>query len=234
MNINFIEDNIVIDNNILNIPIKEKDVVLDNKYQITKRCIDIFAGLIGVLILIPLIIIVFIMKLINKESGPIFYSQLRIGKNGQPFKIYKFRSMVVNADEILKGYLKNNTKEAIEYKEYKKIKNDPRITKTGEFLRKASLDEWPQFINVLLGDMSLVGPRPYLLSEKEEMGEYYKDIINVKPGITGPWQVAGRSNISFEDRLKLDKEYSSIKGNKGDAIIILKTFKRVLKKEGAV
>lgn len=202
--------------------------------EIIKRFIDIIAGIVGVITLIPIIVVVWIMRKINKEQGPMFYTQLRIGKNGELFKIYKFRSMIIGADEILKQYLEQNPKEAKEYKKNKKLKNDPRITKTGEFLRKTSLDEWPQFINVLLGNMSLVGPRPYLIKEKEEMGEYYKYIVKMKPGITGPWQIAGRSNLSFEDRLKLDEEYCSRRGNRRDFIIILKTFTRVFKKEGAV
>ena len=199
-----------------------------------KRCIDILAGLIGTIILIPLTILVWIMNKINKEEGPIFYDQLRIGKNGKIFKLYKFRSMVVGADSILQEYLEKHPKEAEEYAKNKKLKNDPRITKTGKILRKTSLDEWPQFVSILTSNMSLVGPRPYLPKEREDMGEYYKYIIKVKPGLTGPWQVAGRSNLTFEDRLKLDEEYASRCGNKRDISIILKTIERVLKKEGAI
>ena len=199
-----------------------------------KRCIDILAGLIGTIILIPLTILVWIMNKINKEEGPIFYDQLRIGKNGKIFKLYKFRSMVVGADSILQEYLEKHPKEAEEYAKNKKLKNDPRITKTGKILRKTSLDEWPQFVSILTSNMSLVGPRPYLPKEREDMGEYYEYIIKVKPGLTGPWQVAGRSNLTFEDRLKLDEEYASRCGNKRDISIILKTIERVLKKEGAI
>ncbi len=199
-----------------------------------KRCIDILAGLIGTIILIPLTILVWIMNKINREEGPIFYDQLRIGKNGKIFKLYKFRSMVVGADSILQEYLEKHPKEAEEYAKNKKLKNDPRITKTGKILRKTSLDEWPQFVSILTSNMSLVGPRPYLPKEREDMGEYYEYIIKVKPGLTGPWQVAGRSNLTFEDRLKLDEEYASRCGNKRDISIILKTIERVLKKEGAI
>lgn len=199
-----------------------------------KRCIDILAGLIGTIILIPLTILVWIMNKINKEEGPIFYDQLRIGKNGKIFKLYKFRSMVVGADDILQEYLEKHPKEAEEYAKNKKLKNDPRITKTGKILRKTSLDEWPQFVSILTSNMSLVGPRPYLPKERKDMGEYYEYIIKVKPGLTGPWQVAGRSNLTFEDRLKLDEEYASRCGNKRDISIILKTIERVLKKEGAI
>lgn len=199
-----------------------------------KKIIDILAGICGVTILIPLIIVVYIMRIINKENGPIFYEQLRIGKNGKIFRIHKFRSMVIGADEILADYLKAHPKEAKEYKINKKLKNDPRITKTGKILRKTSLDEWPQFIEILTGKMSLVGPRPYMPSEKEDMGEYYQYIIKVKPGLTGTWQIAGRSNLTFQDRLKLDEEYASRCGNRRDIVILLKTFKKVFRKEGAI
>jgi len=201
---------------------------------VLKRTIDIGAGIVGSIILVPLTIIVWFLNLINKENGPIFYDQLRIGKNGKIIKIYKFRSMVVGADEILEKYLKENPEAAEEYRINKKLKDDPRITKTGKFLRDTSLDEWPQFLHVLTGKMSLVGPRPYLPKEKDDMGEYYEYIIKMKPGITGPWQVAGRSNLTFEDRLKLDEEYCSRRGNRRDLKIILKTIKKVIKKEGAL
>lgn len=134
--------------------------------RMIKRIIDIIAGIVGSILLIPITIIVAIMNIINKDFGNLFYTQYRIGKNGKKFKIIKFRSMQKDADQILEKYLKENPKEAKEYKINKKIKNDPRITKTGKFLRKTSLDEWPQFLSVLIGKMSLVEPRPYLLSEK--------------------------------------------------------------------
>lgn len=201
---------------------------------VLKRTIDLLAGIVGTLLLIPLTIIVWVLNLINKENGPIFYEQLRIGKNGKIFRIYKFRSMVIGADDVLEKYLKENPEAAEEFKTNKKLQNDPRITKTGKFLRETSLDEWPQFFCILIGKMSLVGPRPYLPREKEDMGEYYDYIIKMKPGLTGPWQVAGRANLSFEDRLKLDEEYCSRRGNRRDLMIIFKTIKRVLKREGAV
>ena len=209
---------------------KEKKRIL---YRFIKRCIDILGGIVGTLLLIPIMIIVWIMRKKNKEDGPIFYEQLRIGKKGKTFRLYKFRSMVIGADETLKRYLEENPKEAKEYKKFKKLKNDPRITKTGKFLRKTSLDEWPQFINVLNGTMSLVGPRPYLPREREDMEEFYDYIIKVKPGITGPWQVGGRSNVTFEDRMKIDKDYVKNRGLKEDLKILFKTIAKVFIKEGA-
>ena len=113
-------------------------------------------------------------------------------------------------------------------------KNDPRITKVGNFIRRTSLDEFPQFINVLKGDMSLVGPRPYLPREKEDMGEYYDCIIQTRPGVTGYWQIAGRNDVTFEDRLKMDCEYNKKKGLKVDCKLLVKTVLKVVKKEGAI
>ena len=128
----------------------------------------------------------------------------------------------------------SNPQPTKEYIKNKKISNDPRITKVGKFLRRTSLDEFPQFINVLKGDMSLVGPRPYLLREVKDMNEYYYYIVKDKPGLTGPWQVAGRSNIDFEERLELDYKYVINKSLKKDFIILMKTIAAVFKKEGAI
>ena len=201
--------------------------------RILKRTIDIIAGIIGTIILIPLTLVVWILRKINKEEGPLFYDQLRIGEHGKIFKLYKFRSMVIGADKKLGEYLATHPEEAEEYRINKKLENDPRVTKTGKILRRLSLDEWPQFLNILFGQMSLIGPRPYLPREREDMGEYYDYIIKVRPGLTGPWQIAGRSNITFEDRLKLDEEYASRCGNRRDLKILLKSFKIVFSREGA-
>ena len=141
--------------------------------------------------------------------------------------------MIPNADLELEKILKSDKKLAKEYEMNKKLKNDPRITKVGRFLRKTSLDEFPQFINVIKGDMSVIGNRPYLPREKEDMGSYYGEIIKTKPGITGYWQVSGRSDTSFEKRLKLEKEYSNKACFKLDLKIFFKTFKVVLFHKGA-
>ena len=199
-----------------------------------KRFIDILAGVVGTILLIPITIIVWCVKTKNRDNGPLFYEQLRIGRYGKVFRLYKFRTMVIGAEDLLNDYLKTHPEEAKEYEINKKLQNDPRITKTGEFLRRTSLDEWPQFINILFGQMSLVGPRPYLPSEKQDMGEYYKYIVQMRPGLTGPWQVAGRNEISFKNRLKLDEEYCSRRGNRRDFVILIKTFKKVFRKQGAL
>lgn len=212
-----------------------KQVKTNIAFRVVKRIIDIVAGLVGVILLIPITALVWIVRIIKKENtGPLFYEQLRIGKNGKQFRMYKFRSMCMNADEKLKTYLAENEEARKEYKKYKKLKNDPRITKVGCFLRKTSIDEFPQFINVLFGSMSLVGPRPYLPREKEDMGEYYSTIVKVKPGLTGPWQVAGRSNLKFEDRMKLDIDYVKNMSLKKDIKMVWKTVTKVFKKDGAI
>ena len=204
-------------------------------FRFIKRTIDILAGIVGIILLIPITLVVAIMRVIKKENdGPMFYEQLRIGKNGKQFRMYKFRSMCLNADETLKKYLEENEDAKKEYKKYKKLKYDPRITKVGKVLRATSLDEFPQFINVLKGDMSLVGPRPYLPREKNDMGKYYNIIIKIKPGVTGPWQIRGRSNISFEDRLKIDAEYIQKMSITNDVKMVLKTLTKVVKKDGAL
>ena len=198
-----------------------------------KRCIDICGGLVGVILLLPITFVVKVANILNKDNGPVFYTQDRIGKNGKLFKIYKYRTMVQDADKKLFEYLQQNEEARIEYKKNKKLKDDPRITKFGEFLRKTSIDELPQLINVLKGDMSIVGPRPYLPREQEDMGNYYNKIIETKPGITGLWQVSGRSNTTFEERMKFDLKYNNEFSVSKDIEILLKTVVTVIKREGA-
>lgn len=142
--------------------------------------------------------------------------------------------MVVGAEKKLEEYIKENEQLKQEYQKYKKLENDPRITKVGRFLRKTSLDEFPQFINVLKGEMTLVGPRPYLPQEKEEMNGYFKYITSLRPGLTGLWQISGRSEVSFIDRLEMDMNYYQSRALKNDIKIIGKTIEKVIKKEGAI
>ena len=210
-----------------------KDIGRGLSYIIPKRIIDIVGGIVGCVLLIPITIFVKIAYMITGDFGPIFFSKIRIGKDGKLIKIYKYRSMIMNADEVLEQMLKKDDDLAREYKRYKKFSNDPRITKVGKLIRKTSIDEFPQFINVLKGEMSLVGPRPYLPREKEDMGDYYSTIIKCKPGITGYWQVNGRSGTDFIKRLVLDEYYYNVRGLVMDTKILLKTFIKVFKKEGA-
>lgn len=190
-----------------------------------------------VLFLTPLILlihlfIVFLIKLDSKGSAR--FKQKRFTKNYKTFSCYKYRTMYENSDEILNNYLIKNSDEINYYEKYHKYKNDPRITKVGKFLRKTSLDELPQFFNVLRGDMHLIGPRPYMINEKEKIGNKNHEIIfQVKPGITGLWQVSGRSELSFEERVELDKWYIQNWSLWLDFTIFMKTIKVVLLKVGA-
>lgn len=226
----------ILDNNAL-IPLQrnlDRNRAVLRIETILKRFIDIIGSIVGIVCLIPLTIIIWIANLIMKDNGPIFYTQERIGKNGKIFKMYKYRSMVVGADEKLKEYLEKNEEARKEYAEYKKLKNDPRITKIGAFLRKTSLDEFPQFINILKGEMSLVGPRPYLPREKEEINGFFNYIMSCKPGLTGFWQVHGRSDVTFTDRLDMDMRYYYNHNLKMDIKILKDTFVNVVRKEGAI
>ena len=199
-----------------------------------KRFIDIIGSIVGIILLIPLSIGIKIANIKANHYGPLFYKQKRIGKNGKEFTLYKYRSMVIDADEKLDRYLEENEEAREEYSTYKKLKNDPRITKVGHFIRNTSLDEFPQFLNVLKGDMSLVGPRPYLPKEKRDMGRLYHTIVRSKPGVTGMWQVSGRSEITFEDRMNMDIEYYYNWSLKTDLKLLFKTVKQVILRRGAI
>ncbi len=177
------------------------------------------------------IIISFFIKLDSK--GAIFFKQPRLGKDNKNFLCYKYRTMYENSDNLLIEYLKKNPQEIDYYNKYHKYKNDPRVTKVGKILRSSSLDELPQLINVLKGDMSLVGPRPYMLNEADKLGESKELILRVKPGITGLWQVSGRNNLSFEERNELEVWYIKNWLFWDDFIILIKTIKVVLMKVGA-
>ena len=197
------------------VQIYEKEKVL---YNISKRSLDIMASLVGLIILSPVVLVVAI--LIKLESkGPIIFSQKRIGLNGKEFKMYKFRSMVQNAEELKEKLQKQNEMSGPMFK----MKNDPRVTKVGKFIRKTSIDELPQLINVLKGDMSLVGPRPSLPKEVENFEGWMLRRLDVKPGLTCYWQVSGRNNIDFEDWMKLDIKYVEERSFLLDLKLIFKT-----------
>lgn len=202
--------------------------------EIIKRAIDIIGSIIGIILLIPITIAIYLANLISKDKGPIFYTQERYGKDGKIFKMYKYRSMVVGADEKLEKYLAENEDARKEYQKYKKLKDDPRVTKVGDFIRKTSIDEFPQFINVLKGEMTLVGPRPYLPKEREDINGFFNYITSVKPGVTGFWQVNGRSDVTFVDRLEMDMNYYYNHTLKLDIKIIKQTVEKLVKREGAI
>jgi len=221
------------------IKFEERNVLPDKQsnlhkgtYSFLKRCFDVAASASALIVLSPMFLIASIA--IRKDSdGPAMFTQKRIGKDGKLFDIYKFRTMVPNADEKLFELLEKDPDAREEYKLNKKLKNDPRVTKLGDFLRKTSIDEIPQLLNVLKGDMSLVGPRPYLPREIEDMESYYDVIVESKPGITGLWQVSGRSNTTFEERLRYDLEYTENRGFIYDIGLIVDTVSAVIKKDGA-
>ena len=197
-------------------------------YLFIKRYFDILISIFGIIILIPLTFIIKIIYIINKDYNSIVYKQNRIGKNGKIIKVYKFRTMIPNAENY-----KFTDKQKKEFLENYKLGNDPRITKIGNFLRKSSLDELPQFINILKGEMSLVGPRPVILEELEKYGNMKKIFLSLTPGLTGYWQVNGRSNTTYNERIKMELYYINNCSLLLDIKIILKTIVVVLKKEGA-
>ena len=228
-----VENNIIkFDDNNKVLEQKEKKTFNEITYSFLKRTVDITASAAALLLLSPVFLVTSLA--IRKDSdGPAMFTQKRIGKDGKLFEIYKFRTMVPDADKKLFEMLEKDENAREEYKLNKKLKHDPRITKVGNFLRKTSIDELPQLINVLKGDMSLVGPRPYLPREIKDMGEYYDTIIESKPGITGLWQVSGRSNTTFEERLHFDKEYNENKSFTYDMGLLVKTVGSVVKGDGA-
>ena len=187
-------------------------------YEAIKRLIDITCSFVGILVLSPLfIIIAIIVKFTSK--GPIFFSQKRVGRNGKEFDMYKFRSMVVNAEELKEKLAAQNEMSGPMFK----MKDDPRVTKVGKFIRKTSIDELPQLWNVLKGDMSLVGPRPSLPKEVAQFEDWMHKRLDVKPGLTCYWQVSGRNNIDFEDWMKLDIRYVEERNLWIDIKLIFKT-----------
>lgn len=198
-----------------------------------KRLFDIIVALIGCIALLPLMLIVKLCNVISGDLNPIFYKQKRIGKNGKFIYIYKFRSMVPNADEILKELLEKSPERKKEWEENQKFEHDPRITKIGNILRKTSLDEVPQMINVLKGDMSLIGPRPLIEGELDLHNGNHELYESVRPGITGWWACNGRSATTYEERLKLEYYYVQNMSLKLDIKCIIKTVLAVIKKDGA-
>ena len=213
-------------------------IVLQNKLNSQYRMfINIVYNYILAVILLPLLlpIIGLIALLVKRDSkGAVFFMQERLGIDGEVFLVYKFRTMHINGDEILQEYLKEHPEEVENYEVYCKYENDPRITKIGKILRNTSADELAQIFNVLKGQMNFVGPRPYMVTEKEKIGTTNAGVIlKVKPGITGLWQVSGRNELTFEDRIKMDKWYIYNWSLWMDFVIFVKTISVVLNRSGA-
>lgn len=196
-----------------------------------KNIMDRSAAALALILLSPLFLILY--ALIKRDGGDVFYGQIRIGRNGRPFKCWKFRSMVVDAGKKLQQLLENDPVARAEWEATFKLKNDPRITRVGRFLRKTSLDELPQLYNVLRGEMSLVGPRPIVEDEKKYYGDRLGHYLSVSPGITGLWQISGRNDTTYEERVALDCAYVQNWSLKTDIVILLKTLNVLLTRKGA-
>ncbi|WP_304362981.1 sugar transferase [Bacillus sp. AFS040349] len=198
-------------------------------YLIMKRLSDIFGSLLGIIILSPLFLIIAIWIKMEDPKGPVIFKQVRVGKDEKEFYMYKFRSMVTDAEERLEDLLLLNEVSGAMFK----MKKDPRITKVGKYIRKTSMDEFPQLLNVLKGEMSLVGPRPPLPREVKEYSLYDKQRLMVKPGCTGLWQVSGRNDLGFKEMVELDLKYVEERSCINDMKIICKTVKVIFSPNSA-
>ncbi|MFT8316339.1 MAG: sugar transferase [Clostridium sp.] len=198
-------------------------------YLFFKRSFDIISSSCAIIVFSPVLIIISILVKCDSK-GSVFFAHKRLGKNGKIIGVFKYRTMVQNAEDLLK---KLTPEQKREYETNFKLENDPRITKIGQFLRKTSLDELPQLFNILLGNMSVVGPRPIVEKELNKYGDFSDKLLSVKPGLTGNWQANGRSDTTYEERVKLDIEYINNRNFWYDIKIILKTVITVLRREGA-
>lgn len=217
------------DNLVYNIYKNEEKVNNKMLYFFIKRAFDVVISFLAIILLLPLFVIIGILIKIDSK-GPVFFLHKRIGKNGKKIKIYKFRTMVKNAEELMSRF---SPEQKREFEENYKLDNDFRITRVGNILRKTSLDELPQLLNILKGDMSIVGPRPLVEKELEKYGDEKEKFLSVTPGLTGNWACNGRSNIEYPERIKLELDYIDNCSIWLDIKIILKTVISVFKKEGA-
>lgn len=232
MNTEFTREKSLENIEILKMPIKSYRKLLDvlESYKFVKRFFDIMLALAGMIVLSPVFLIIALaIKLESK--GPVFFKHTRIGKDGKIIKIYKFRSMVDNAENLIKSFTPEQMKE---YKENYKLSNDPRVTKVGKFIRKTSLDELPQLINILKGDLSIIGPRPVVAEELKRYGSNIEKFLSVTPGLTGFWAANGRSCTSYEQRMQMELFYIDNLSLKLDVKVFLKTIEAVVKRRGAV
>lgn len=211
--------------------IKLDNTVSDDKvYLAFKRIFDVISASVALILLSPIFLILIIAVKLDSK-GPVFFGHKRIGKNGSDIKVYKFRTMVVNAQEVFEAF---TPEQKAEFEKNFKLENDPRITRIGNFLRKSSLDELPQLVNIIMGNMSVVGPRPIVKKELVKYGKDVDKLLTVKPGLTGFWQANGRSDTSYEERVKMDMYYIDHRSFFMDIKIIFQTVKSVIKGEGAV
>lgn len=199
-------------------------------YDLIKRTCDIGLSSIGLIILAPIFLLIGIAIKIDSK-GPAFFIHKRVGKNGKIIEIYKFRTMYEGSEDMIEKFSKEQT---AEYRKNYKLKDDPRVTKIGKFLRKTSLDELPQILNILKGELSIVGPRPVVLNELKKYGKNKDKFLSVKPGLTGYWQVNGRSLTTYEERMKMELYYVENRGIWLDTKVFFKTIISVIKKNGAI
>lgn len=204
----------------------------DFSWPVLKRVIDVIGALLALVFLSPLLLLCSILILV-RDPGPLLFTQQRLGKDGRLFRCYKFRSMIVNADQVLHELLSSDARARLEWERLHKLKADPRITKLGRFLRMSSIDELPQFLNVVKGDMSLVGPRPIVPDEAVRYGRFLRNYLDVKPGLTGLWQVNGRNNTTYRRRIAFDIFYSKHRSLALDLWILGMTVPAILKREGS-
>ncbi len=229
MNINVESQEAILSRDIVIVPKIAKKASKIN-YMSVKRVFDLVISTIGLIILSPIfLILAIIVKLDSK--GPVFFAHTRYGKNGKKFKMYKFRTMYENAQDMINDFTPEQMKE---WKENFKLQDDPRITKVGKFLRKTSLDELPQIVNIMKGDLSIIGPRPVIEEELEKYGENKEKFLSVTPGLTGYWQANGRSSTTYEQRMEMELYYIDHISPKLDFKIFFKTIESVIKKEGAI
>lgn len=230
MNNNIPNESVITDISSLSV-IRYKEILSKNTIYIkVKRIIDVILATIGLVILLPIFAIIALAIKIESK-GPVFFKHTRIGKNGKIIKIYKFRTMVDNAEDLIKNFTPEQMKE---YKANYKLTNDPRITKTGKLLRKASLDELPQLINIIKGDLSIIGPRPVIEEELKKYGENAEKFLSVTPGLTGNWAANGRSCINYEHRMEMELFYVDNISLKLDLKIFFKTIEAVINRRGAL
>lgn len=209
----------------------EERAALPGASDRVKRVFDIVCALSMIVVLAPLLLVIAVMVML--DGGPCVFGHTRIGLNGVKFRCLKFRSMVTNADEVLKELLERDPVARAEWERDFKLKDDVRITRLGRFIRRTSIDELPQLWNVVRGEMSLVGPRPIVEAELERYGAYTNYYLMTKPGITGMWQVSGRSDLDYASRVSLDVQYARTRSFAGDALIMIKTIGVALKRRGA-
>ena len=213
--------------------LESEEVILDNEsnsYLIFKKIMNFIISFIALVTLSPILLIISLIIKIDSE-GPVIYKHYRLGKNGKVIGVYKFRTMVKNADEVFRNFTKEQKEE---YEKFFKLENDPRITRVGDFLRKTSLDKLPQILNILKGEMSIIGPRPVVLDEIKKFGNLKDNYLNVLPGLTGWWACNGRSNTTYEKRIDLEMYYIDNQSLKLDIECFFKTILAVFKRNGAM